>query len=105
MVVAEHAEQETALARRGSRGGRVRLGGGEGVQQIGAADDADHAALLHHRHPLDVMLRQQPGDLGQLGVLGDGDDRRRHHVAGGAVRRAQLGEEAAIGRGCRRPPA
>ena len=52
-------------------------------QQIGAADDADHTAVLHHGHALDVMLAQQPRDLGQVGVGGNGDDRCRHHIAGG----------------------
>jgi hypothetical protein len=34
--------------------------GGERAQQIGTADDADNAPVLHHRHALDVMLGHQP---------------------------------------------
>jgi hypothetical protein len=38
----------------------LRSAPGEGVKQIGAGDDADRPAVLHHRQTVDALATHQP---------------------------------------------
>jgi len=84
-------ESERARGGRRLRGGLVRLR--HGSHEIGAANDADHAALAQHRSPLDPLRRQDLGNLDQIGGVGDGDHRRGHDLAGGPVLALDMGHE------------
>ncbi len=95
MVFAEQTGQEAtvlSLIRRR----RVELPGGHCVQQVGAADDADHPPVTHDRHALDVMDGEQPGNLADTGLLRDRHQRCRHDIARRAIRRPQTGLERAV---------
>ena len=69
---------------------RLRLPGRQPLQQVGAADDADHLALAHHRHALDAMALEQRGDLAKRHVLRHGDDVLGHDVLGAVAVHAQV---------------
>ncbi len=51
--------------------------GGQRLQQVGAADDADHGAIIDHRHPLDLLALQRLRNLPRRRVR-----RHRHHFGG-----------------------
>src|SRR5262249_18011215 len=55
---------------------RLRLqGGGQGLNEVRSAHDADQLAVLDDGNALDAVLFQQRGDFRQRGLF-----RRRHHV-------------------------
>ena len=62
---------------------------GKSPQKVGAADDADQAAVAHHRHPLDAVRLQQPRDFRVFGVFCDPNHRSGHDIARGQLRPAQ----------------
>ena len=73
--------------------GRRRDVAGEACQrvhQIGAADDADHAASPHHRKPLDAAAFHQLDDLLQGIVFADNARIRRHDLLDLAARRMHV---------------
>ena len=94
--IGDHIRQKT-VARRDTGFGlrRSRVLAGHGTNQIRAADNADDAAVLgaHHRYPLDAVRDQQTRHLAEIGILADGDCRRRHHVARPFVGSAQVSEK------------
>src|ERR1700694_6341159 len=69
-------------------------GGGEEVEYVGAAQQADHLAALDHRHPAYSLADQDPRGLVDSSVLADGDHVRAHDVARDL---AFLGEHIALG--------
>src|SRR6266481_1549878 len=54
---------------------------GEKIENIGAAEQADHLASLDDRHAPDALADQQPRRLVDARVLADGDHVRAHDVA------------------------
>jgi hypothetical protein len=54
--------------------------GGDGLDEIGPAHDADQLAVAHDRHTLDAMLLEQRRDLAERCFLAGRDDVGRHHL-------------------------
>src|SRR5438270_11290639 len=71
---------EPALPAPAYRARPARLG--EEVEDVGAAQQADHLAVLDDRHTADPFACQQAGRLVDARVLGHRDDVRAHDVAG-----------------------
>src|SRR5215831_19146950 len=71
----------------------------EGLDQVGAADDADELAVFDNRHALDPLALEEGGNLRQRGFFVDGNYASRHDLADSlAVRlREFLGERAGPG--------
>src|SRR5258708_18082303 len=59
------------------------LPGGEELDDVGAADDADQLVAVHHRHPTDAVGDEEPGRLSDRRVGGDCDRLAAHDVAHG----------------------
>src|SRR5215471_9560150 len=76
--------------------GRLVLRFRESSDEIGAADDADDAAIAEHRHALYAVGGQHPCDLRDLGLLTDRDHRRRHYIACTPLRRTQAREKIGV---------
>jgi hypothetical protein len=60
------------------------------MHQIGAADDADHAACAHDRKPLDAVAFHQLDDFLQRNVLTDHTRIGRHDLFDLAARRVHI---------------
>ena len=104
-LVVQMREDAVPNGRVGKLDIQILVAAGQGLQEIGTADDAEKRAISDDRHPLDGVPFKQSSDFVQRGIRRRRDHVARHHVGNRAsMRLGVLGGERIVSGKHAQPP-